>query len=224
MKGPQVICRMRKSGVAFTLVEVLVVTAILAIFCALLFPAMESVRQQAQRTKAVSNLRQIGQSTYLYAAEAGVFPGPLWPGQMPQLDPLRSGRLVREIAPYLGITIPATPQIVGLFVPPGYARAPGAPTLENARTFVLNMAVSVNGVVVNPWGSLADATPGVPQRPTSVPGSAWAMSDADQLHPRVKTAAWKTNTPLAPIHSPRRLALYFDGRVAGVAEDLLAVP
>lgn len=224
MRWPRVIFRMRNGGTAFTLLELLVAAAILAILCALLIPAIEFARQQAQRAKSVSNLRQIGQSTYLYAAEAGVFPGPLWPGQMPQLDPSRSGRLVREIAPYLGITIPATPQIVGLFVPPAYARAPGAPTLENARTFVLNMAVSVNGVVVNPWGSLADATPGAPQRPSSVPGSAWAMSDADRLHPRVKTAAWKTNTPLAPIHSPRRLALYFDGRVDGVSEDLLSVP
>jgi prepilin-type N-terminal cleavage/methylation domain-containing protein len=214
----------RSTSAAFTLFELLLVIAIVAILTALVMPAIGRLRQTSQRAAAISNMRQIGSAIHLYAGEKGTLPGPLWPGQMPLLDPARSGRLVRELAPYLGIPVPAKPQLVDLFVPPAYRRAPGAPALENARTYVMNMAVSAEGELKNPWGSLADATPGAPLPPAAIPAGAWAFSDADRLHPRVMGAPWRANTPEAPIHSPRRLALFFDGHVDGISDDELAAP
>jgi len=54
---------------AFTLVELLVVIAIIAVLIALLLPALSAVREQANRIKCMSNLRSIGQSMKIYAAD-----------------------------------------------------------------------------------------------------------------------------------------------------------
>lgn len=55
-----------KSGQAFTLVELLVVMAVIAILAGLLFSALSRAQQLAERTACLSNLRQIGMSCLMY--------------------------------------------------------------------------------------------------------------------------------------------------------------
>jgi prepilin-type N-terminal cleavage/methylation domain-containing protein/prepilin-type processing-associated H-X9-DG protein len=51
----------------FTLVELLVVVAVIAILAAILFPAFAQARAQARKAACISNLRQLGAAFTLYA-------------------------------------------------------------------------------------------------------------------------------------------------------------
>jgi prepilin-type processing-associated H-X9-DG protein/prepilin-type N-terminal cleavage/methylation domain-containing protein len=60
---------------AFTLVELLVVVAIIAVLIAILLPALGRVREHANRIKCAANLRSIGQAMTLYVQQYRYYPG-----------------------------------------------------------------------------------------------------------------------------------------------------
>jgi prepilin-type N-terminal cleavage/methylation domain-containing protein/prepilin-type processing-associated H-X9-DG protein len=79
-------CRGFARRPAFTLVELLVVVGIIAVLIAILLPAMARARDQARRTQCMAQLRNMGQSIWMYAGEnkgkipqhASTGPQPYW--------------------------------------------------------------------------------------------------------------------------------------------------
>lgn len=90
-----------RSRLAFTLIEVIVVIAIIAILIALLIPAVQRVRESANRTACANNLYQLGLAAHNYHSTHGVFP----PGYLGPRDP----QMTFDFSPYPGAGVPGSP-------------------------------------------------------------------------------------------------------------------
>lgn len=83
----------------FSLIELLVAIAVIAILAALLLPALNKARVAGQSTLCLSNLKQLGIGAMQYVADTGYYPGGLWakesgPYVNPNLDTSRGNSTV----------------------------------------------------------------------------------------------------------------------------------
>jgi prepilin-type N-terminal cleavage/methylation domain-containing protein len=63
---------------AFTIVELLIVIAIIGVLAAMLLPAVNSARESARRNQCANNLRQMGQASMLYLDQFKKLPPARW--------------------------------------------------------------------------------------------------------------------------------------------------
>src|SRR5215831_12946297 len=73
MKQPMQLFPQSKTP-GFTLVELLVVMAVILVLAALLLPALQRARARGQTAACINNLRQLGLAAASYSSDAGRFP------------------------------------------------------------------------------------------------------------------------------------------------------
>jgi prepilin-type N-terminal cleavage/methylation domain-containing protein/prepilin-type processing-associated H-X9-DG protein len=87
---------------AFTLVELLVVVAIIGVLVGLLLPAIQGARRAARRTQCISNMRQIGLAIHQYAdTHDGHFPLLAYHNRVKNKKSEEEKSWVASLAPYM---------------------------------------------------------------------------------------------------------------------------
>lgn len=81
---------------AFTLIDLLVVLAVIAVCAAIVLPTLATTRERAQQQSCLSNVKQIGAAGRLYSMDNNAF--------VPPAD-TDTGTWYSELAPYLGLPV-----------------------------------------------------------------------------------------------------------------------
>jgi prepilin-type N-terminal cleavage/methylation domain-containing protein/prepilin-type processing-associated H-X9-DG protein len=237
------ISRALRARSGFTLVELLVVIVIIAVLAGLLLPVLGRVTDNANSTKCVSNLRQIGTAINAYANDnEDQLPGPLAQSQFPvpgEDEAQNKGALRVLLAKYLGADGEKTTDGAKLaaadrtnvFLCPGYEKNVKQ---RNGPAYVMSTE-KITELEQSPWGgveagkepvkramltSWTEDTEDGPNRPVQ-PTRIWAMKDVDKeaFREGEEQPAGFDKMAAKPVHGDHRNALFYDWHVAKMPLD-----
>jgi prepilin-type N-terminal cleavage/methylation domain-containing protein len=149
---------MRRIRQAFSLVELLVVIAVVSMLAVLLLPAVQAARESARKAECSNHLRQlgIGFSAYHDAWQAfpisGRGPWPAWPGA--EADPWSHPTFYTALLPYIEQVnqTPASPRAIPIFLCPSRRGSEVGPKDDYAG------GRNVDDFLANGWQSVLGGT------------------------------------------------------------------
>jgi prepilin-type N-terminal cleavage/methylation domain-containing protein/prepilin-type processing-associated H-X9-DG protein len=203
----------------FTLIEILVVIAIIGILSGILITALRGSRENALRAKATSDLRQVYTAITLYANDnGGRLPGPSYAGVGAGFRSFDQ-TLARYVAPYLDAPMPDGSEYswVPALLPEGFEEASG--NFDERRkgpAYMLNLSKYSDDNYSHPMGYPGTAGTGDlgPKSILTIPSPAEDLLmfsiDVENIP---GSPGWINRIAQYPIFGEARPYLYWDGHV-----------